>query len=126
MPTGELLFIYGTLRREGRAHGMMQSAKFRDTAKISGRIVHVDQYPGLLLDSNTMVTGELYWADENLLQELDRYEGCFETPPLYTREEVMATDEDGKTHQAQTYVFQQLAPHHETIEHGDWIKYINQ
>lgn len=125
MQAGELLFIYGTLRREGRAHSMMKNAEFRGVAKITGRIVHVNEYPGLLLEGGNQVIGELYWADENIIQELDRYEGCFESPPLYTRETVITTDEAGITRSAQTYVFQQLQPEHKTIHSGDWIEWAN-
>ena len=126
MPAKTLIFIYGTLRRGGRAHGLMLGADFQCLATTSGRIVHIDQYPGLILDTENSVTGELYLANEDLIHELDQYEGCFESPPLYLREEVTATDENGKTHQAQTYVFQRLEPHHEEIQSGDWIKWINQ
>ncbi len=118
---GELIFIYGTLRRGGRAHAMMQTAEFLAMATISGRLYHISDYPGLILSRENLVTGELYRADAELMLELDRYEGCAESPPLYTREEVTATDESGETHLAQTYVFQRLLPQHKRIKSGDWM-----
>ena len=126
MPANTLIFIYGTLRREGRAHRLMLEADFQCLATTSGRIVHVDQYPGLILDSENSVIGELYIANDKLVRELDQYEGCFESPPLYIRQEITVIDENGKTHQAQTYVFQRLEPHHKKIQSGDWIKWVNQ
>lgn len=119
--TGELIFIYGTLRRGGKAHAMMKTSEFRGIATIFGRLYHISEYPGLILHEESTVTGELYWADADLIQELDSYEGCFESPPLYTREEVTATDEYGTVHRVQTYVFQRLEPLHKRIHSGNWM-----
>lgn len=124
MNTQKLLFIYGTLRRGGRAQYMMADAEYIGQATSLGRLVHVDQYPGLIRDSESLVKGELYLVDEVLMKKLDQYEGCNENPPLYRAEKVDVLLDDGERFSAITYVFQQLRDHHERIECGDWIDWI--
>ena len=119
-----LLFIYGTLRRSGSAHHLMQGAEFLGLGTIKGRLVHVNQYPGLIIDSESEVKGELYSANDKLISELDRYEGCLESPPLYSAEIVKVWLEDSEASRARAYVFQQLRSHHEPIESGDWIEWV--
>lgn len=121
------LFIYGTLRRTGRAHHLMQGAEFSGDASISGRMVHVDEYPGLVLCDDERVVGELYWVNDAHLRQLDQYEGCNENPPHYIRTEVEVVPESGDTEEtqfAQVYVFQLLEQDQERIEGGDWIKWL--
>tara|TARA_B110000914_G_C15185328_1_gene319252 strand:+ start:32 stop:421 length:390 start_codon:yes stop_codon:yes gene_type:complete len=119
-----LIFIYGTLRRGGRAHHLMQAAEFQSKGSISGRLVHVDQYPGLIPCGDQQVMGELYLVGDQLLNELDRYEGCLESPPHYLRQETMALLENGEKKSVLVYVFQLLEPHHEEVENGDWIEWM--
>jgi len=118
-----LIFIYGTLRRGGRAHHLMAGAEFLSDGTIQGRLVHVDQYPGLIRDSEHRVKGELYRVSDELIKELDHFEGCFESPIHYTRESVEVLLGNGESQEADVYVFQQLKPHHERIESGDWIQW---
>lgn len=117
------IFIYGTLRQGQRAHHLMQGAMFQGKATTSGRLVHVDEYPGLIACDDQQVTGELYLVSDQLLIELDRYEGCFESPPHYLRQETSVLLENGEKQSAQAYVFQLLEPHHEEIESGDWVQW---
>lgn len=120
------LFIYGTLRRGGRAENLMQDAEYLTDGYVRGRLIHIDQYPGLLLDGNTggRVIGELYAVDPILLKELDRYEGCFESPPHYLRQSIQVTLDSGEEQVADTYVFQLPQPHHEIIQSGDWFSQV--
>jgi len=119
-----LIFIYGTLRRGGRAHHLMQAADFQSKGLASGRLVHVDQYPGLIPCDDEQVMGELYLLNDQLLNELDRYEGCLESPPHYLRQETMVLLENGEKRSAMVYTFQLLESHHEEIKNGDWIQWI--
>lgn len=118
-----LIFIYGTLRRGGRAHHFMDAAVFQGEATAPGRLVHVDEYPGLLLCDDKEVKGELYLVSDALLSELDRYEGCLESPPHYVRQKMTVQSENGEKRSAHVYVFQLLEPHHEDIPSGDWIEW---
>lgn len=123
---GHLIFIYGTLRKGGRAHGMMRDAEFKAVGSINGRLVHVDQYPGLILCDDRRVLGEVYLVNDDLLADLDRYEGCLESPAHYLREETLVSLENGETILAQVYIFQLLEPHHEDIDGGDWIRWMKE
>jgi len=119
-----LLFIYGTLRKEGTAHHYMESAEFKANGTISGRLVHVEQSPGLIPCDDQHVIGEVYLIDDTLLQQLDRYEGCHVSPPLYLRQEIEVQIDTGEIVNAYKYVFKNLKPEHQPIPHGDWIKWI--
>lgn len=79
---GQLLFVYGTLRR-GSSHPLAQrlaeSAEYAGEARAQGELywAHED-YPGLKLtqDENAKVHGDLYLLTEPaLLDALDTYEG---------------------------------------------------
>lgn len=119
-----LIFIYGTLRRGGRAHHLMQAAEFQSKGSISGRLVHIDQYPGLIPCGDQQVIGELYLVGDQLLNELDRYEGCLESPAHYLRKETVVTLKNGEKKPALVYIFQLLEPHHEEVKGGDWMEWI--
>ena len=72
-----LVFVYGTLRRGGaRAMSIsFPNSKFIADAKVSGSLYDLGAYPGLLLDeSNSLVIGEVYEVDDELLNKLDDYE----------------------------------------------------
>jgi gamma-glutamylcyclotransferase (GGCT)/AIG2-like uncharacterized protein YtfP len=118
------IFIYGTLCQGGSAHHVMDGGKFLANGSIIGKIFHIDQYPGLILGGEQRVIGELYQVNDHLLVKLDRYEGCYESPAHYLREEVEILLENGEIQLAQVYVFQLLEPHHEAIESGDWIEWM--
>jgi gamma-glutamylcyclotransferase (GGCT)/AIG2-like uncharacterized protein YtfP len=50
-------------------------ARFIAEAKVSGSLYDLGAYPGLLLnESNSLVTGEVYEVDDELLNELDDFE----------------------------------------------------
>lgn len=122
MDGGRLFFIYGTLRRGGRAHHLMGEAEFVAMGSVEGRMVYVDEYPGLLKQRGERVVGEVYRVNEAMVPELDRYEGCFESPPYYEREPIGVVLESGEMIDAQVYQFLLLQDHHERIESGDWFK----
>lgn len=72
-----LVFVYGTLRRGGAGAMSIRfpDAKFIAGAKVSGSLYDLSDYPGLLLDeSNSLVTGEVYEVDDEVLNKLDDFE----------------------------------------------------
>jgi gamma-glutamylcyclotransferase (GGCT)/AIG2-like uncharacterized protein YtfP len=75
--TTHLIFVYGSLRR-GSARAMsvkFPGAKFVGEARVQGSLYDLGAYPGLLLDnSNSLVIGEVYEVDDEMLDELDEYE----------------------------------------------------
>ena len=72
-----LVFVYGTLRRGGeRAMSVrFPDSKFIADAEVRGSLYDLGAYPGLLLnESNSMVVGEVYEVDDEILNELDDFE----------------------------------------------------
>jgi gamma-glutamylcyclotransferase (GGCT)/AIG2-like uncharacterized protein YtfP len=72
-----LVFVYGTLRRgcAGEMSVRFPDAKFIAEAQVSGSLYDLGAYPGLLLDeSNSLVIGEVYEVDDELLSKLDDFE----------------------------------------------------
>ena len=85
-----LVFVYGTLRQGGvRAMpGIFPAAKFIGQASVSGSLYDLGAYPGLLLDeSSSLVIGEVYEIDDEILQKLDEIEAASD----YWRKEVEAS-----------------------------------
>src|SRR5215210_5615888 len=72
-----LVFVYGTLRR-GSVRAMsirFPNSTFIADAKVSGSLYDLGAYPGLLLnESNSLVIGEVYEVDDEILNELDEFE----------------------------------------------------
>jgi len=78
---GDLLFVYGTLRRRGimfgalGLHGRVAPA---GPASMRGALVSFGSYPGVLSGARGIVHGELYRVlDARVFAALDAYEECF-------------------------------------------------
>lgn len=77
--TRVLLFVYGSLKREGRHHGELGGARFVAEARTApgyglvplGPYVALVEAPG----RTAAVSGELFEVDEALLPALDEFEG---------------------------------------------------
>jgi gamma-glutamylcyclotransferase (GGCT)/AIG2-like uncharacterized protein YtfP len=118
-----LIFIYGSLRR-GSAGAMsvrFPSSTFIDHARVRGNLYDLGSYPGMLLNqSSSLVTGEVYEVDDELLIKLDG----FEASSHYVRKalEISLGDQARK---CWTYEpdpeFYSL---HTLIPAGDWIEYV--
>lgn len=119
------LFIYGTLRRGCRASYLMDGAVYLGTAELHGHLLYIDRYPGLILGGESKVVGEVYLVNSDHLGRLDRYEGCYETPPEYLREQVVVIDEEGLEKEVATYVFNHIKPHHRPLGYLDWCDFIS-
>ena len=117
-----LVFVYGTLRR-GDAGAM--SIRFPDSqfiaeAKVRGRLYDLGAYPGLRSnESNSLVVGEVYEVDDELLKRLDD----FEATSNYLRKQIEITLGDNRTTcwtyepNPESYSFSKM------ITSGDWIEY---
>lgn len=111
------LFVYGSLKRGFRHHGMLGGAPFERSARTAKgfRLVCQGEYPALVSGGTGSVQGELYSVTAALLVELDRFEGC---PELYRREKVPL--EDGSS--ALSYVIvPERARELPVIADGRWI-----
>ena len=117
-----LVFVYGTLRR-GCARAMsirFPNSKFIADARVSGSLYDLGAYPGLVLEqSNSLVTGEVYEVDDEILNELDD----FEASSNYRRKQIeVSVGRDRMvcwTYEPDpaSYSFRAL------ITSGDWIEY---
>lgn len=109
------VFVYGTLMPGERNAGVAaQGGPFQaQPARLAGfRLLHLrpEGYPGILPGAaEEAVQGYVltYAASgwERALSFLDALEGVHETPPLYTRERVTVTLENGESVPAWVYVY---------------------
>jgi gamma-glutamylcyclotransferase (GGCT)/AIG2-like uncharacterized protein YtfP len=83
-----ILFVYGTLKRDQRNHGLMREARFLSEAVTAPEYTLLDlgPFPGMIPGGTTAVRGELYEVGPELLARLDRHEGV---PRFYSREEIL-------------------------------------
>jgi len=73
---GELVFVYGTLRRGGSNSFRMDGAEFVSAGKAGGAMFVISWYPGLVLDMDQgHVLGDLYRVGPEQLAALDEFEG---------------------------------------------------
>ena len=93
------LFVYGSLKRGFRHHGVLGDALFEGPARTTAGffLALQGEYPALVRGGEGSVEGELFRVTAELLTELDRFEGC---PDLYLRE--LVTLDDGTS--AQSYL----------------------
>jgi gamma-glutamylcyclotransferase (GGCT)/AIG2-like uncharacterized protein YtfP len=74
-----LVLVYGTLRRGGAQSMSIRfpKARFVAATTVSGSLYDLGAYPGLLLnDSDSLVIGEVYEVDDELLNRLDDFEAA--------------------------------------------------
>jgi gamma-glutamylcyclotransferase (GGCT)/AIG2-like uncharacterized protein YtfP len=117
-----LVFVYGTLRR-GSARAMsirFPKSRLVAEAKVSGSLYDLGAYPGLLLDeSNSLVIGEVYEVDDEILNNLDD----FESSSHYWRKQVKISI---GTHIKKCWIYApnpEAFSRHTLITSGDWIEY---
>lgn len=86
---GTLLFVYGTLKRGQRSHGLLRGQEFVADAETAPgyRLYDQGRYPCLVEDPQrgVAVQGELWRVEAAALARLDAYEGA---PDLFERREV--------------------------------------
>jgi len=117
-----LVFVYGTLRR-GSAQAMsvrFPGSKFIDEAKVSGSLYDLGAYPGLLVnESKSLVIGEVYEVDDEILNKLDD----FEASSNYWRKQVEISL---GTHRKVCWTYEpnpEFYSPRTLVTSGDWIEY---
>ena len=117
-----LIFVYGSLR-SGSARAMsvrFPGSKFIADATVGGSLYDLGAYPGLLLnDSNSLVVGEVYEVDDDILKELDE----FEASSSYRRKQVEISLGDSSR---VCWVYEpdpEFYSLRTIIPSGDWIEY---
>lgn len=115
-----LLFVYGTLKRGGRNHGVLSDQSFVSEARtVPGfRLYHLGEYPGMIADprSPISVTGEVWSVSDEALARLDAFEGVPEG--LYRRVAIQLTELFEAP--VQTYLYAQSVSDRTEIVSGLW------
>lgn len=76
-PPGELVFVYGTMRKGASNYPRMKGALRISPGAVRGRLVKIGWFPALVLDpqAETWVWGDVFRADGEALQAFLEYEG---------------------------------------------------
>jgi gamma-glutamylcyclotransferase (GGCT)/AIG2-like uncharacterized protein YtfP len=122
------LFIYGTLMPGLRLEAEMHGAERRGPARVSGRLVDVGRYPGLLHGEGT-VTGEVYRVSDAQLAQLDAVEEMVpgdRAASQYWRERVQVLEGPLAGQPVWTYVYNRPVDGLTPIAHGDYRRYIRE
>jgi gamma-glutamylcyclotransferase (GGCT)/AIG2-like uncharacterized protein YtfP len=123
MKQGDLLLVYGTLRKGQSADLSRNSrAEFIGVDQINGLLYELGWFPGVkTVESITFdpdkptVTGDVFKLhSDDLVEALDSYEGY---PNLYSR--VQTTSRDGRT--VWVYVFNGIVHQDNFIPDGNWV-----
>lgn len=111
------VFVYGTLMKKGSASHYMRDADFLGDATLPGYAMYdLGWYPGILNREGSAVLGEVYLVSEEMLKDMDRYEG---EGFLYMRKTVPVTGLDGYE-EAQAYVYLRPVDEAQRICSGRW------
>ncbi len=135
VPTSDLLFTYGTLRRAdvNAAHRLLaDSAEIVGTGFVRGRLYQATDFPVLVLDpQGTEVAGEVYRvsAPKSMFARLDQYEG-FDArwPPTreVRRAQGVVAVAGGQNQSAWADVYQRPLFDLLPIPHGDYARFLRE
>ncbi len=131
--TDELLFVYGTLRRDTESEMYRLLARYADFVSrgtYQGRLYMIDYYPGVVPsdDPAEKVAGEVYRLRNSqiVLPKLDQYEECgagFPRPTEYVRKRQEIELLDGAQCRAWVYVYNHPTDKLVQIPSGDFLAY---
>jgi gamma-glutamylcyclotransferase (GGCT)/AIG2-like uncharacterized protein YtfP len=128
----EQVFFYGTLRtgfnRTTRA-GIDDFLKFAGLGSIAGKLFDLGIYPAAVPATDSRVWGEVFEMVDapNVLAALDRIEGHRPAEPdrsLYTRVQVQATMDDGRTEHVWVYFYNAPLGRAPRITSGDYVEHL--
>ena len=111
------LFVYGTLKRGGSRHWILQDFPFLGRAKAKGFVLYdLGPYPAMVYGDG-VVYGEVYDVPEEVLRDLDWVEGV---PVLYRRELIKVVFQDGFSLKTWAYIYNGSVKGFPRIESGEW------
>ncbi|GLR63561.1 gamma-glutamylcyclotransferase family protein [Marinospirillum insulare] len=116
------VLVYGTLRKGGSNHSLMQEAHFITEATLSDfTMVSLGGYPAVYKDkaAKNDILAELYSVDNLTFSDLDELEGY---PDYYQRSQVEISL--AKEQKIKAWIYHQSKDElasYEQIEGGDWI-----
>ncbi len=112
------LFVYGTLKRDGPAAGLLADSVLLARATVPGTLYRTEKgYPALMLAGGGKVHGEVWRCPWSLLQRLDEHEGVEDR--LFRRVGVQVRDWPCWTYVAGPALARQLTPERR-IAAGVW------
>ena len=123
---GELVFVYGTLRRGGSNSFRMDGAEFVGSGKVEGRLYVISWYPGLVLESGSeTVEGDVYRVGAGQLAALDEFEGISANEiegAEYRRVMTEVKAGNGDVFTAWSYEWKGPVEESKRIPSGDWLE----
>ena len=114
----QLVFVYGTLRREEEHHGLLTGALMLGNMLTDAIFTMYDmgEYPAVIQDGESTIVGEIYEISTEILARLDELE---EYPDYYQRLHI-----DTPYGKAWIYVLTGTpAACIRVIDSGDWVLY---
>lgn len=129
-----LLAVYGTLRRGFYAHGLLlrNGAEFVCKGVVKGYRMYIvwwDTFPIAVWtgDESDAIVVEVYNLPDDAIEVFDDYEG-----PIYAREPVVVNGCNGKSINAQMYVYKPIAYEeglfealgYEHVKCGDYYEHV--
>ena len=118
------IFVYGTLMKQESRNGILEqySAEFLGQNSITGKLLHLSNFPGMIHDDNSEISGELYHCQEigECLSKLDWIEGFYgynSNDSLFTRI-ITKVNEENNPKWAWTYKYNGESG--KIIKSGDW------
>ena len=126
------IFFYGTLMRtfplRVRA-GIDDWLEYVGSGRVAGVLFDLGSYPGLVVDSDSEVCGEVYRILDpfKLFDRVDTIEDYRATAPSegeYVRQRMSAILDDGRATIVWGYVYNQRVPSFRRIECGDYRHYV--
>jgi gamma-glutamylcyclotransferase (GGCT)/AIG2-like uncharacterized protein YtfP len=126
----DLVFVYGSLKRGFRNHGLLHASEFvgGGLTEARYRLINLGPYPAMIENAEEpmSITGELYRVDEPTLAALDRLE---DEGVLYRRIVARITSLDGGacdqrivTHSAWTYLWLRSAAQYPLWPTATWVE----
>ena len=114
------VFVYGSLRKGGGLHDVLEDCKFLCFAKTSCNytMISLGSFPALLEEGDNSILGEIYEVNKQTLASLDRIEGH---PNFYKRTKIKLEDESF----VEGYVLndRSFTENCEKVLSGNWIAF---
>ena len=134
--TDELLFVYGTLRKDSNHpmhHLLARNSTYFGEGRVRGEMYDLGRYPGIVLNAGSpeFAHGEVYGIKSDHASEtlriLDDYEGCGPENPEpheYIRQRVPVILVGGKGVVAWAYVLGTLPKGAARVPTGDYLAWV--
>jgi len=118
--TGDLLFVYGTLRPGQANHGRLLAGRAMAPAVLAGHELRLGHWPWVQAATGSSVAGEVVAVEPEVLERIDRLEDV--AGGLYRRDLVAVRLAGGEEAEAWTYLAGSVAATGDRlVPDGDWL-----